>query len=50
MDAEQRTMLQVKIEDWTEAEEIFPVLMGDAVVPRREFIQENALEVENLDV
>ena len=50
MDAEQRTMLQVKIEDWTEAEEIFTVLMGDAVVPRREFIEQNALDVKNLDI
>ncbi len=50
MDAEQRTMLQVKIEDRTEAEEIFTVLMGDAVVPRREFIEQNALDVKNLDI
>ena len=50
MDAEQRTMLQVKIEDRTEAEEIFTVLMGDAVVPRREFIEQNALNVKNLDI
>jgi DNA gyrase subunit B len=50
MDAEQRTMLQVKIEDRAEAEEIFTVLMGDAVVPRREFIEQNALDVKNLDI
>ncbi len=50
MDAEQRTILQVKIEDWAEAEEIFTVLMGDAVVPRREFIEQNALDVKNLDI
>ncbi|TAM81705.1 MAG: DNA topoisomerase (ATP-hydrolyzing) subunit B [Acidobacteria bacterium] len=50
MDAEQRTMLQVKIEDRTEAENIFTILMGDAVVPRREFIEQNALDVKNLDI
>jgi DNA gyrase subunit B len=38
VDAEQRTMLQVKAEDWTEAEGIFTFLMGDAVVPRCEFV------------
>ncbi|HXH49070.1 MAG TPA: DNA topoisomerase (ATP-hydrolyzing) subunit B [Terriglobia bacterium] len=50
MDADQRTMLQVKIEDRTEAEEIFTILMGDAVVPRRAFIEQNALDVKNLDI
>ncbi len=50
MDAEKRTILQVKIEDHAEAEEIFTVLMGDAVVPRREFIEQNALDVKNLDI
>ncbi|HVA00572.1 MAG TPA: DNA topoisomerase (ATP-hydrolyzing) subunit B [Terriglobia bacterium] len=50
MDAEQRTILQVKIEDWAEAENIFTILMGDAVAPRREFIEQNALDVKNLDI
>ena len=42
-------MLQVRIEDVAEAEDIFSKLMGDVVEPRREFIQQNALSVENLD-
>ena len=50
MDPTTRTLLQVKIEDAVEADEIFTVLMGDQVDPRRKFIQENALEVKNLDV
>ena len=50
MDAEQRTLLQVRIEDQVQADEIFTVLMGDAVDPRRQFIQENALDVKNLDI
>ncbi|MGL4395479.1 MAG: DNA topoisomerase (ATP-hydrolyzing) subunit B [Hyphomicrobium sp.] len=45
-----RTLLQVKTGDITEADEIFAKLMGDVVEPRREFIQENALNVSNLDV
>jgi DNA gyrase subunit B len=45
-----RTLLQVKIGDLGEADEIFSRLMGDIVEPRREFIQENALAVANLDV
>ncbi|MFA5899023.1 MAG: DNA topoisomerase (ATP-hydrolyzing) subunit B [Hyphomicrobium sp.] len=45
-----RTLLQVKIGEGSEADEIFSKLMGDIVEPRREFIQENALAVTNLDV
>jgi DNA gyrase subunit B len=41
--------LQVKVEDLAEADDIFTKLMGDVVEPRREFIQQNALSVENLD-
>ncbi len=50
LDREARTLLQVKIGDLAEADEIFSKLMGDVVEPRREFIQENALLVANLDV
>jgi len=50
MDPEKRTLYQVKIEDVVEADEIFNVLMGDKVEPRREFIHNNALEVEELDI
>ena len=49
LDPEARTFLQVKIEDMAEADDIFTKLMGDVVEPRREFIQQNALSVENLD-
>jgi DNA gyrase subunit B len=49
LDHEARTLLQVKIEDLAEADDIFTKLMGDVVEPRREFIQNNALSVENLD-
>ena len=45
-----KVQLQVKIGELTEADEIFSKLMGDVVEPRREFIQENALSVANLDV
>ncbi|AUH64762.1 DNA topoisomerase (ATP-hydrolyzing) subunit B [Paracoccus zhejiangensis] len=50
LDPDARTMLQVKIEDLAEAEDLFTKLMGDVVEPRREFIQQNALSVENLDI
>jgi DNA gyrase subunit B len=50
MDPGQRTLLQVRVEDAVEADETFSVLMGDAVEPRKLFIEQNALNVENLDV
>jgi DNA gyrase subunit B len=50
LDPEARTLLQVKIDDLVEADDIFTKLMGDVVEPRREFIQQNALNVEHLDI
>ena len=49
LDPEARTLLQVKVDDLAEADDIFSKLMGDVVEPRREFIQQNALSVEHLD-
>ena len=49
LDPDARTLLQVKVEDVAEADDLFTKLMGDVVEPRREFIQQNALSVENLD-
>jgi DNA gyrase subunit B len=50
MDADKRTLLQVQINDKVLTDDIFTILMGDAVEPRRQFIEENALEVKNLDI
>ena len=50
LDPEARSLLQVKIDRMEEADETFATLMGDVVEPRKEFIQENALNVVNLDI
>ena len=50
LDPNQRTLLQVKVNHSEEAAEVFSTLMGDVVEPRRDFIQENALKVANLDI
>ncbi|KPP83480.1 MAG: DNA gyrase, B subunit [Rhodobacteraceae bacterium HLUCCO07] len=49
LDPDERTLLQVKVDEMAEADDLFTKLMGDVVEPRREFIQKNALSVENLD-
>jgi len=50
MNPDKRTLLQVKLEDYVTADEIFTTLMGDNVEPRKEFIYKNALYASNLDV
>jgi len=50
MDPDKRTLLEVRIDDVVETDQMFTVLMGDAVEPRRKFIEDNALDVRNLDV
>ena len=50
LDPENRTLLQVKIDEYDTVDETFSMLMGNVVEPRRDFIQQNALDVVNLDV
>jgi DNA gyrase subunit B len=50
MNPETRTLLEVRVEDMPAAEEIFSTLMGDAVEPRRQFIEQHARSVRNLDI
>jgi DNA gyrase subunit B len=50
LDPNARTLLKVELDQTDEADQIFTALMGDLVEPRREFIQDNALSVSNLDV
>ena len=50
MDPANRTLVRIELEDAAKADEIFTILMGDEVEPRRQFIQDHAHEVVNLDV
>jgi DNA gyrase subunit B len=50
LDPAHRTLLQVKMDDATAADDLFRILMGDKVEPRRDFIEKYALEAKNLDV
>ena len=50
MNPGKRTLLQVRVDDVVEADEVFTILMGDEVDPRRQFIEKNALDVQNLDI
>jgi DNA gyrase subunit B len=50
MDPEKRTLLQVNVQDSVQSDEIFTILMGDQVDPRRDFIITHALEARNIDI